>query len=220
MFDLTKEVVLQPSLQKKYAALRALLHFVFLIAMLFVLYRILFPIVPLDFSLDNPNSTKNTLVSPRLSQTGEFPPKKSVGATETLIFNANPIGQFSEANIAFTLEKNSNNIENTSIKIRKSYQAFFFPIGNPIDFKNGTLLATPSGGYYIVSDGTARKFSNTDIILSLGYPKGAFISISEDDLKLNKIGQEITDVNNYPNDTLFAIEDNFYQLKNQQLFPL
>lgn len=219
MFDLTKEIALQPALQKRYAFLRAGLHFVFLIAILFVLYRILFPIVPLDFSLATPNSTKNTLVSPRLSQTNEFPPKQLINSAETLVFNANPIGQFSKANIAFTLDKNSNNIKNSSLKIRKSYQAFFFPVGNAADFKNGTLVTTPDGSYYIVSDGAMRKFTNTDIILNLGYPKSAFVNITEDDLKLNKTGDEITDTNNYPNDTLFAIEDTYYQLKNQQLFP-
>ncbi|HBI33726.1 MAG TPA: hypothetical protein DEA43_00155 [Candidatus Moranbacteria bacterium] len=219
MFDLTKNVTLEPALQKRYTVLRALLHFVFLIAMFFILYRILFPIVPLNFSMNTPNSNKNTLVSPRLNQTGGFPVEKSIGSNETLIFNANPIGQFSKANISFTLEKNSNNIENTLVKISKSYQAFFFPIGKPADFKDGTLLTTSAGEYYIVSDGLLRKFSSTNIILDLGYPKSAFVEVSQDDLKLNKTGDEITNAENYPNDTLFVIDDNFYRLKNQQLSP-
>lgn len=219
MFDFTRKVILEPKLQARYNILRALLHFFFLMAMLFVSYRILFPIIPLDFAMNTPNSTKNTLVSPRISQSGEFPSKGLVKAGDTFLFNASPVGQFSKANITFSLGKNSDSIENTAIKVRKSYQAFFYPLGEPIGLRNATLASTSAGDYYIVSDGLLRKFANTDIILKLGYPKSAFIEVASDDLRANKAGSDIADDGNYPNDTLFFIDDNYYQLEKQQLFP-
>jgi len=219
IFDLTKKVRLQPTLQKKYNTLRMILHVFFVIAMLFVAYRILFPIIPLDFDLSTPNSTKNTLVSPRLSSTNEFPSKGAVKPNDTLLFNANPEGQFSNANISFILGKNSTNLENIPLKIRRSYQAFFYPTGEPLGFKNSTLLSTIDANYYIISNGLLRKFANTDIILALGYPKSAFANVSSEDLKLNTPGTDITSADNYPDDTLFLIDNTFYQLRNQQLFP-
>jgi hypothetical protein len=219
IFDLTKNIKLEADSQKKYSIARVILHVVFSLTMIFIIYRILFPIIPLDFALDTPNSTKNTLVSVRIKQTGEFPPKKIIDANNTALFNANPIGIFSNANISMTMAKNSSNIENTTIKIRKSYQAFFYPTGEQSGFKDGTLVSTKDAAYYIVSNGLLRKFSNTDIILKLGYPKSAFIEISNDDLNLNKKGEDISDTENYPNDTLFAINDTYYQLRNQRLVP-
>lgn len=217
MFDLTKEIKLSPALQKKYAISRSILHVVFVASAGFVAYSVLFPTIPLDFDMNNPNSSKNTLVSPRIEQTKTFPAKGIIGANEKFLFNANPIGQFSDADISFTLAKKGNNIEGATIKIQKSYQAFFFPSGNPIGFKDGSLLTTADGAYYLVSNGALRKFSNTNIILALGYPKNAFITVSNDDLKYNKIGEEIKDANAYPDNTIFVIDNNYYELQGGQL---
>lgn len=219
MFDLTKEIKLNPEMQKKYAISRAVLHIVFILSVAFVLYRILFPIVPLDFSMSNQNSSKNTLVSPRMEQSGQFPEKRFVNANEIFTFNANPVGEFSKISVTITLDKNEKSINGTPVKIRRSYQAFFYPKGEPVGFKNGTLLSTPDGAYYIVSNGLLRKFSSTDVILQLGYPKSSFISVSQDDLKYNKKGAEIRNTSNYPDDTTFLVDEKYYQLKNQKLAP-
>ena len=219
MFDFTKEIKIEPPFSKIYAITRVLLYTFFIIGVFFVLYRILFPIIMLEFSMNTPNSTKNTLVSPRMTQNNEFPEKRLVKANEPFVFNANPIGQFSKAVFGFTLDKKEKSVENISLQIQKSYQAFFYPEGNPIGFKNGSLLTTPEGEYYIVSDGMLRKFVDTIVILQLGYPKSSFANVSSDDLKHNETGSNITDANTYPNDTLFIIDEVFYQLKNKQLYP-
>ena len=219
LFDLTEKIKLEHDSQHQYNIARLALHVIFLFAMLFVMYRILFPIIPLDFDMNSPIAIKNSLVFPRISQSNEFPKNKIIQANDTLVFNANPIGNFSKATLSFTLEKGSGDIENTPIKIRKSYQSFFYPTGNQAGFKDSTLLSTPDGNYYIVSNGLLRRFANTDIILAMGYPKSAFLNIASNDLKLNKTGQDIEDINVYPDSTLFAIDDTYYQLQNQQLLP-
>ncbi|EKD46951.1 MAG: hypothetical protein ACD_67C00003G0003 [uncultured bacterium] len=219
MFDLTKETKLTPDLQKKYAIARIALYFAFVFAVLIVLYRILFPIVSLDFSMSTPNSSKNSLVSPRMQVGGKFPEKRLVGANSPFLFNANPIGQFSKVSISFVLDKDEASIEKTPVKINKSYQAFLYPTGKPAGFKSGQLLSTPDGSYYIVSNKTLRKFSSTDIILQLGYPKDSFMTVSQDDLKYNDPGATISDAKNYPDDTFFLIDETYYQLKDQKLSP-
>lgn len=217
IFDLTTNIQLGGKLKKQYNALRLLLHIVFALTMLFIIYRILFPIVPLDFAMDTPNSTKNTIANPRVQQNGEFPTKATMQGNETLLFNADPVGQFSKANISIELAKNQTGIENTKVSISKSFQAFFYPTGEPIGFKDGTLLSTADGSYYLISNKKLRKFSNTDIIIKMGYPKSAFIVVSQEDLRLNKKGDDINDSAAYPDDSIFAIDDAYYQLKNQQL---
>ncbi|MDD5396429.1 MAG: hypothetical protein PHW24_00015 [Candidatus Moranbacteria bacterium] len=219
MFDLTKQIRLSTELQKKYQLARAVLHVVFVVSALFIAYRILFPIIPMDFSIANPSSNKNTLVFPRLGQAGEFPKKGLLPKGSSLFFNANPTGQFSSAVVNLTFDKNGQNLEGTTVKINKSYQAFFFPTGEPVGFKDGTLLTTENGAYYIVSNGLLRKFANTDIILQLGFPKSAFMLVSQDDLKYNKPGNDVADTLSYPENSLFAIGDNYYELKNGKLLP-
>jgi hypothetical protein len=217
MFDLTKEIKLEPEMRKKYNVARILLHIFFLAAVFFVADRILFPSVSLVFSFANSNSLSNTLVSPRtLSSPNSLP--KNISANDKFLFNANPLGNFSDASITFTTNGNSN-IEGSSVNLRKSFQAFFYPTGAPAGFMDGTLLTTGKGNYYIVSDGFLRKFSDSDVVSKLGYPKVSFLQVSPSDLQYNQIGNDITDADSYPNDSFFAIGETYYELKNQQLFP-
>lgn len=217
MFDLTKQIQLPQNFQKKYVISRVTLHVVFAFGMLFLAYRILFPIIPFDFSLNNPNSNKNTLVAPRLASNGEFPNKGIIEKNGTLVFNANPFGEFSAATVSLVASKKQSTLEGTVIKIRRSFQAFFYPTGAAIGFKDGTLLTSANGAYYIISNGKARKFANTDVILELGFPKSAFIEINQSDLVNNPIGNEIASSTMHPDDSIFKINDTFYQLKNGEM---
>ena len=215
MFDLTEKIRFTPPLQKKYIRARILLHFVFFLSLIYIANRVLFPSQALDLFFDNINSTKNTIVNPRADD-GKIPPKGLIPNGNTFTFNANPIGNFSSVTFAFDTDKNFN-AENAIVSARKSYQAFFYPIGKPLGFKSGSLLTTSDGNYYIVSNGLLRWFANTNIILEFGYPKDSFISISNENLKYNSSGPDIISSNTYPDDSLFIIDDKYYQLKNGQL---
>ncbi len=219
LFDLTEKIQLDSDSRRQYDIARLVLHVIFFLTMLFVMYRILFPIVPLDFDMNSPTAIRNNISSPRIELTNDFPAKKMIQTNDTLLFNANPIGKFSETTISLTLEKGSSDIQDTPVKIRKSYQSFFYPTGKQVGFKDSTLLFTSNGNYYMISNGALRKFADTNIILAMGYPKSAFLEVTVDDLKLNKPGPDIIDANIYPDDTLFAIDDTYYQIKNQSLIP-
>lgn len=215
MFDLTQQVILHPKLQKKYVWARAVLHVVFLLGILLVANRILFPSDSLDLFFDNINSTKNTIVNPRLAD-GKVPPKGVVGAADTFTFNANPLGNFSSATITLKTDSEQS-AEGASFLARKSYQAFFYPVGQPVGFKNGSLVTTPDGNYYLISNGLLRRFANTDIILGFGFPKDSFALVDANSLRYNNPGPDITSANTYPDDSLFFIDDKYYQLKNGRL---
>jgi hypothetical protein len=218
MFDLTPKIQLDPESHKKYMAFRIMLHIVFVIAIILITYRILFPTISMVFSFANVNSLKNTLVSPRISSAPDKTTKGQIGTNETLLFNANPVGNFSTANFTFTTDEKSAGMEKFDVKLRKSYQAFFYPNGKPAGFKNGTLLSS-SGSYYIISDDKLRKFSEAATVLEFGYSKNSFLEVSQNDLLFNEIGDEIGSADSYPDDTLFAIGETYYQMRNKKLFP-
>ena len=216
MYDLTKEVKLDPLSLKKYAILRIALYIIFLIVILFILDRIIFPSASLTFSFVNSNSLKNTLVLPRISSNPNELIKNPVSANDTFIFNANPIGNFSTADFTFTTDKKSGGMENFNVKIHKSYHAFFYPTGRPAGFKNGSLLSS-DGAFYIVFGNKLHKFSNTELVLKLGYLKNPFIDVPLSDLQYNEMGNEVTE--KYPDGTFFLIGETYYQLRDQRLFP-
>ena len=217
MFDLTKEIHLDPLSRRKYIVLRTMLYLIFIIGVFFIFSRIIFPSVPLIFSFANLNSLKNTLVAPRIFPAQNSVFKGTIPANSTLIFDANPIGNFSTADIALVTDKKYDDIENSGIKIRKSYQAFFYLTGSPAGFKNGSLLLS-NGAYYIVFGNKLHKFSQPEIITKLGYQKEAFLEVPQDELKYNEIGMEITGSDKYPDGTFFYINENYYQLRDQKLF--
>lgn len=219
MFDLTPNIKIDSLAQKKYAYARLALHVLFVATACFFAFKILFPTILLGFSLKTPNSIKNAELFPRLEQSGKIPESGKIAKNQNLIFNASPLGQYANVEISFTTKKGAPEIANSQIKINKSFQAMQYTEGEPVGFKDGTLLTTPANGkYFIISDGKIRRFANTDIILSLGYPKDAFLEISESDLGYNEAGSDIAEAT-YPNDTFFAVDQNYYRLENGQLLP-
>ncbi|HPN54806.1 MAG TPA: hypothetical protein PLB52_02630, partial [Candidatus Moranbacteria bacterium] len=219
MFDLTSEIKLEPKLQKRYNMARIFLYALFLLAIILVADRILFPSVSLVFSFENANSLKNTINPPHIASVPENPAKNPISKNDKFVFYSTAFGNFSDISLTFTTKDNSADIKDSSVYLRKSYQAFLYPIGEPVGFKDGTLLATEDGKYYLISDGLLRKFSSIEILLSLGYPRDSFLQVQQSDLQYNKAGADIVDKDTYPNDTLFAIEDTYYKLRDEKLFP-
>ncbi len=97
--------------------------------------------------------------------------------------------------------------------------AFFLPDGNPVGFKDGTLL-TSKEKYYIVSNGVLREFENQSLMQEMGYSKNAFTQVKEDDLGYNAHGEMISDPQKYPDNTAFFVDDIYYQLKMASFFLL
>lgn len=219
MFDLTKNIKLGSKERRKYAVARLILYLAFLAGVFFVADKILLPSSSLDFSFKiEAGSEKNTIVYPRTNSSNPLK-DGSVLPGDDIVFNANPVGSFSDAIVTFIADKDLRDVQNASVKLRKSYTAFFFPDGEPMGFRNGTLLSTSNNAYYIVSDGKLRKFSNADIASGLGYSKNSFLQVSSEDLIYNEPGKDITETNAYPDGSLFLVEDRYYRMEKQELLP-
>jgi hypothetical protein len=215
MFDLTKEVVLGKKEAKTYRALRFAFYLLSLSVFFYVAFLVLFPTQSLTFSFLNSDASSNMITRPR---NGVGTPIKNgkINASDNFSFDASLIGNYSKAKLTFKLSKKSEEPEFGSLQAVKSYQAFLYPEGSPLGFKDGTLMKNGQN-YYIVSGGEFHKFQNLPLVNSLGFSEKAFIEASEADLMFNKSGFPVIDGKNFPESSMFKIRDDFYLLKNNEL---
>lgn len=124
----SKKIQLSPVWQKRYRITKIFVYVSFFLCLLFAIYLILFPSANFVFSFKNPDSSKNTVVEPR-SEKGELIKNGKVKNGEKLIFDTNPIGDFSEAEINITLKNKLSDSEEGEVSVRRSFRSFFYPEG-------------------------------------------------------------------------------------------
>lgn len=215
MFDLTKEVILDENSQKLYKRLRAILYALTVASAIGLTYITIFPSAYFTFSFLNPNSTKNTVIDPRISD-GSSAEKGKFSSELPTLFDTALVGNYSKAKISLTLDKKSAAPEDGKISVRKSYQAFLYPDGDPIGFRDGTLLKN-NGNYFMVSNGKIRRFINLSILQALGFSENSFLEVQDADFTYNPIGDPLNNKSGYPDDSLFKIDDQYYILTDQKL---
>jgi hypothetical protein len=210
MLDLTKEIKLDKKNYRLYRRWQAFFYASCFSFALYVAYFIFFPTQTFNFSFVMLTSNKGNALNPRDSR-GTLILDGKFNAEQKNYFDASLVGSFSKVKLSFTPESNSLSPENSHLDLRKSYRAFLYPEGQPIGFKDGTLLENKNS-FYLISDGKLRRFSSPAVITALGFPENAFIAASDADLKYNSLDEEITDTKNYPTDSLFKINGTYYQL--------
>jgi hypothetical protein len=215
MFDFTRNVKLEPKSLSIYGKLQATLYLAFFVLAVYLGYLISFPSRHFSFLLSNPNQSKNNITLVKLSN-GTYPENGIVPAKDSLTYHTDITNDYSSAEVKIMLHNDSPDPVSPSISVRKSYQAFMYPEGEPIGFKDGSLL-TEGEKFYIVSDGLLRKFSETGIMSSLGYTPSNFKTVSKEELRYNPKGDPISEPGNFPNGALFKIEDAHYILSEQKL---
>ncbi|HLN18716.1 MAG TPA: hypothetical protein VK255_00925, partial [Patescibacteria group bacterium] len=170
--DLTREINLSSKNYQIYRQLQTSVYVLAILIALFLAYLVIFPTQYFQFSFPNPNSTQNNITGVHDARM-TFPERGRFDSAGNMFFYSSLQGNYSRANVSFTLDKDSEGFENGALEARKSYQAFFYPEGSPIGFKNGTLFRN-NNNYYIVSAGKIRKFSSENLVDSLGFKKEAF----------------------------------------------
>ncbi len=216
MLDFTKNIVLEPSWQKYYGRLRALLYALAIAWGIVLTYTILFPSVPFKYSFNSDAFTKNTITDPR-DENGLAIEKGKLAKDKKIVMDTALLGNFSTADVTLTLKKNSD-ISGSALVAHKSYRAFLYPTGDPVGFQDGNLLFS-KGDFYIISNGEKRLFASQELTQAFGFTPDMFIMIDNDELNYNQSGADITDSTTYPDGTLFVINNTYYQLKNNTLFP-
>src|SRR4030042_3571681 len=131
MFNLTKKIKLESKWQKIYQRLRILVCAAFIFGFLYLGYLSFFPSARFLVSFAAPSS-KNNLSDPRNSQNtviknGEI--KKGKGLVFDAFLSASE-GNFSKVKLDIKLDEKSSLIQNGEILLAKSYQSFFYPLGD------------------------------------------------------------------------------------------
>lgn len=214
-FDLTPNIILNNSQKKTYFWLRILLYILALVAVFYLAFRLAFPIRTFSFSFLNPNSSKNTITDLKDFR-GDFINLGNFKSGEDNYFYVSMLGPFTQAAAEFSLNKRLDFSNLGTISIRKGYKAFFYPEGQLLGFKEGSLLKNKEK-YFIVSEGKAREFESLKLVAALGFDPQNFGEVSSSELLVNPLGAKITVADSYPDGTLFQIQDNFYLKKDSQL---
>lgn len=215
MFDLTKSVILEEQDLKIYRKLRLVLFSLSLLGFFYVAYLIMFPTQSFVFSFLNPDASSNTITRPR-SDNGALIKNGKISANNNLSFDTSLVGNYSKAQLTFILSKKSEKPKLARLQAVRSYQAFLYPAGSPLGFKDGSLLKN-SQNYYIVSTGELHKFQSFYLAASFGFSEKSFREVEQNDLQYNISGFPIIDEKKFPDASLFKIGSDFYLLKDSKL---
>lgn len=152
-------------LQKRYSMFRIALYALFFLLVTLFFLDILFPTIGQIFDFRSPESSKNTILAPRSSD-GTPRVNGKIEAKGTLIADTAVLGGFSQATVEATIEKDSALPQNMEFSLRRSYQAFFYPIGEPVsNFPEETLYHVDTT-YYALREGTLFPFVSDQAYLS------------------------------------------------------
>jgi len=204
MFDFTPEIKLDAPTQKRYQIIRFFILLIFVAGIIFVAYSLLFPSAYFEFSFSDPNNKKSAVEV-----------RSDPNKTDDIIFGIATAGQFSKIETLLQADDNSS-LAGKNISIKKSFEAFFYPEGTPVGFKEGALIKNEND-YYIISGAKLRRFDSIEVIKNLGYEPKIFTEVARDELQYNDRAEGAITSAAYPDGTLFVIEDKYYRLQNGML---
>lgn len=216
MFDLTPQIILNKKYQKAYRSAQAMLYALAFGAATLVAILILFPTQRFIFYFTNLDASKNNLATPTDANRNPVD-RYSFEKNEKIIFGASLSGQFSNAKLSFSLPADSNDASSIgTIETRKSFQSFLYKEDKPVGFKDGSLLKN-NENYYLVSKNALRKFKDEKTAFEMGFSKESFLEVSEEELNYNPKAEAIESASDYPESTLFKVENNYYILREKKL---
>lgn len=231
--DLSKEAILDTKSEKTYKKWRVALYFLAFLFFFYVAFKTIFPSEYFSFSFLNASSLKNTLTDMQKDD-GQFPDKGNVPKKNITVFYASPFSKdHSEAVVKITLNKKSAPLENGSVSVRKSYKAFFYPIGAPAGKNkeagsskiNDGAIVTDSKSAYVVSGEELLPIDSLATFNALGYQWSDAVPINSDEgteLSEFKRGKLLNITSAHPDGTVFSTtEDNkLYLIKDKQKLSL
>ncbi|MDD5083608.1 MAG: hypothetical protein PHT88_01545 [Candidatus Moranbacteria bacterium] len=221
--------------QARYNIARVLLVLAFTFAAAYFAFLVLFPSQSLVFDFKNPQASKNTLLDPRGADDSILD-KGNIPALMPLLVDA-PVmrGDYSLFHIniltdsKFTKSKANFTWPTGETTLRKSYRAFFLPIGSPITEINPNQTAIHSGsllsfadGVFLIDGNLVRPIGDASIFENLGYDWDDVMPASEEDMGAYEKGKIVTLGNIHPDGTvLHEIDtDAYFLIRDGEKHPL
>ncbi len=170
----------------KHHYMRARLLMYIFIATLTIIFalRVLFPTVTQGFDFRNPESSKNEIRNPRLDS-ATLRTNGKIATNETLIADTATIGDFSQISAIATLEKKSAVPEALTLSLRRSYQSFLYPTGEPLDDFPPEHFYSIHGTYYAKRNGVFFPFVSERAFLSQAPKERVSNSLTSPDAPLS-----------------------------------
>ncbi len=209
------KIKLNPGWERRYKNARFLIYLIFILSITYFSYLVLFPSTNFVFSFKNPDSLKNTIADPR-KENGELIRNGQIEGDEKMIFDTNLVGDFSEAEISFTLTKKSSIVEDGSVSVRKSFRSFFYPEGEAITKINPPQLFKIKEDYYQLKDDTLYKFVSEKAYLSNYDSKQALIK-DESFLKNYSLAEEFI---GFRDGTLLSSDISVFVVSGNKIWPI
>lgn len=199
---------LTPLWQKRYKIAKFFVYFVFAVAFFFGVYRILFPSARFGFFFRTPDASKNTVTEPR-TENGTLVKNGKISKNQTLIFDTQPLGDFSEVKIEFILEKKSAKITKGKISARKSFRSFFYPEGNTIDsFEKTTVepieLFSSNESVFLASQEKIWPIADVPTFESMGFIWNDVVPASSEEISFYEKQKLLTLKTPHPDGTIFS----------------
>lgn len=218
--NLPKNLKLDSAWEKRYRIARIFVYLIFSMGFIFAAYLVLFPSANFRFSFLNPESAKNTIVEPR-NENNELIKNGKIKKESYFIFDANPLGNFSEAEVEITLEKKSGEIEEGSISVRKSFRSFFYPEGEEIDNLSNVsfakLLSTKES-VYLASGNKIWPIADAITFESMGWNWNDVIPSNSEEISSYEKQKLFTLKNAHPDGTVFSDKETgrYYLVENRE----
>jgi hypothetical protein len=207
IFNLTEEIKLDRKWNMYYVTLRLAMYAIIIYTAVYFLYLLLFPMANVDYSFLEP-AEKNASVDATNTR-GEIPLDGLMKTDDSFNFFSYIPGRYSKTQLIINTD--STPISTLKVSIQKSYRANFYPLGDPLGFKEGSLVKN-NNKYFIISQNELRRFPSLETVKNMGFKSEAFTNVSAEDLAYNKNGGYVQ--SDYPDSSLFKINGEYYQLRS------
>lgn len=211
-------IKLAPVWEKRLKIARFFVYFIFVLGIFWGMYLILFPSANFVFSFKNPNSSKNTVVDPRI-ENGEFARSGKVENEKKLVFDTNPLGDFSEVEIEFYLDSKSLEADNGEISVRRSFRSFFYPDGEKIENSEGIdfpRLLSANNSVFIASQEKIWPIADATIFTSMGWDWNDILISNSEEIANYEKQKLFTLKSPHPDGTIFSDKETgkYYLIEN------
>lgn len=213
MFNLTKNITLEPKWQKYYRLSQAGLFLVFVLGCFYLAYLILFPSKNLIYAFAN-DQKQSSFIANLTAKNGELK------ANDIFSFDSFVDENHSAIEILATLDSGS--LENSSAKLQKTYQAFTYPLSDTPAVFPGTspnrYLLSYNNAVYIVVGGKIMPFADPFTFDSFGFSWDDVKPDSEDEIGQYERGVFFNVNQPHPDGTIFRETgtDKYYLVENGQ----
>ncbi len=203
MFDLTPQILLSPRDARIYNIARGILLVAFMLFVIFLITKVLFPQTYFTFDTTKPNALSNTMAPPETTRNG------------TIFATVTP-GIFDRATITITFKSDTPARIPHKVMLKKGYYSAFYketPIAanTPIDthLSSGTLFYHRNG-IWVVDDTTIRPIADERTFLAKGWSFDDVHKIDKKYIAPYKKGRLFTLKDPHPRGTIFRIHNTIH----------